>query len=413
MMLQHVLRSSSRRLVAPASFSTSAAHHDVRNIVNTLIIGGGPIGLSTAYHLAASRHGDGRGIVVVEKDPSYAHASATLSAGGIRMQFSLKENIQMSLYGRDFLRNANQLLHTSTSATEEIDIQFQEHGYLFLASTEKGREQMIKNIMVQRKAGCGDIKLLSRGELKIAFPWLYSDDILMGSYGSKGEGWFDPSSLINGLKSKILEMGVMYVHGFPVGAKRDATGRVLSVDTKILGNKKNGGNTNIVTYNVDYVVNAAGAKCESLMSLLAGPEKKQLLYPLPVKPRKRCIFFFHCSASDGVPHIAPLTIDPESLVYFRSEGSGGNANFLCGVSPKGNADVDCYDEKSFDFVDYNLFDDIIWPALYHRVPAFGEIKVKNSWAGLYEYNIIDQVSLLVSQLILIVTCIITRSQLTK
>ena len=57
--------------------------------VDTLIIGGGPIGLSTAYHLASRyRHGDGSGIVVVERDPTYARSSATLSAGGIRQQVS-------------------------------------------------------------------------------------------------------------------------------------------------------------------------------------------------------------------------------------------------------------------------------------------------------------------------------------
>ena len=57
--------------------------------VDTLIIGGGPIGLSTAYHLASRyRHGDGSGIVVVERDPTYTRSSATLSAGGIRQQVS-------------------------------------------------------------------------------------------------------------------------------------------------------------------------------------------------------------------------------------------------------------------------------------------------------------------------------------
>jgi len=66
------------------------------NGVDTLVIGGGVMGSSVAYHLAAMR-GTGDGIVVVERDASYQRASAVLSAGGIRQQFSLRENVQMSI----------------------------------------------------------------------------------------------------------------------------------------------------------------------------------------------------------------------------------------------------------------------------------------------------------------------------
>ena len=349
---------------------------------DTLIIGGGPVGSSSAYHLARHRGGDGSGIVVVEKDPTYQshNCSAVYSAGGIRQQFSLRENIKMSLYGRDFLRSSDSLLATEDG--EHYDVQFKEHGYLFLAATDSGRDQMIKNHNTQVEAGCEDIKLLKKEELQSKFPWLHSEDILLGSYGEKGEGWFDPHALIIGLKAKSIEMGVTYIHGEPVSAQRDeSSGRILSVDVK-------GKNGDITTHNVGHVVNAAGAQAESAMNLLAaGPNA--LKYPLPVKPRKRCIFFFHCAAKEGVPPVAPLTVDP-SFVYFRSEGSGENATFLCGVSPGHEQDPDIYNHKSLEDADYNLFEDIIWPALYHRVPAFGEIKIRSSWAGLYEYNVVDQ-----------------------
>ena len=287
-----------------------------KNIINTLIVGGGPIGSSTAYHLARSRSGDGRGIVVVEKDPTYARASATRSAGGIRQQFSLRENVQMSLYGRDFLRNAHELLRTESN--NNIDVEFQEHGYLFLASTEAGKEQMIKNHEVQCDAGCTDIKLLDKAELQVTFPWMNCDDLLLGSYGTKGEGWFDPWHLINGLKSKSIEMGVQYIHGELCGSKRDeSTGEIVSVDIQHLDQSMSGAST----YNTDFVVNAAGAYCGDVMSILAGPERP-LHYPTPVKPRKRSVFFFHCAADKNVPPIAPLTVDSPAPVYFRSEGSG-------------------------------------------------------------------------------------------
>ena len=156
---------------APRFFSSS--------INTTLIIGGGPIGLSTAYHLATASPQSN--ITVLERDPTYTRASATLSAGGIRQQFSLKQNVQMSIYGRDFLRSCNELLRVDD---EEVDVQFQEKGYLFLASTEKGAEVMRRNNEVQVGEGA-DVKLLNSKELKTKFPWLNTDDIILGSYGGK------------------------------------------------------------------------------------------------------------------------------------------------------------------------------------------------------------------------------------
>ena len=81
------------------------------------------MGCSTAYHLARQRNNDGRGIVVVERDPTYSKASATLSAGGIRQQFSLPQNVKMSLYGIDFLRNATENLSSETNS--DVDVQLQ------------------------------------------------------------------------------------------------------------------------------------------------------------------------------------------------------------------------------------------------------------------------------------------------
>ena len=69
-----------------------------------VIIGGGIIGSSIAYHLA--RDGRAGRVCVVERDPTYEHASTTRSLGGVRQQFSLPENVLMSQYGlgvyRDF-----------------------------------------------------------------------------------------------------------------------------------------------------------------------------------------------------------------------------------------------------------------------------------------------------------------------
>mmetsp|Transcript_17859 Transcript_17859/g.38595 ORF Transcript_17859/g.38595 Transcript_17859/m.38595 type:complete len:397 (+) Transcript_17859:386-1576(+) len=304
-------------------------------------------------------------------------------------QFSLKENVEMSLYGRDFLHQASTLLRVDD---EEVDVQFQEHGYLFLASSTEGKEQLIKNSRVQQSAGCTDIQLMNASQLKHKFPWLNTSDILLGSYGQKGEGWFDPWALIRGLKRKCQSLGVKFVKGCPVGSVREeSSGRVLSVDVLEEDQK-------LTRYNVNHVVNAAGAHCSKVMETLAGKEDGiDLLYPIPVEPRKRCIFFIHCDTQQDyiVPQIAPLTVCPITGVYFRSEGliqANGepSGNFLCGVSPRQEVDRAIDDISEIDYADHHLWEEVIWPALYHRVPAFGEVKVKSSWAGLYEYNTIDQ-----------------------
>jgi glycine/D-amino acid oxidase-like deaminating enzyme len=381
--------------------------------VDTLIVGGGPIGASTAFHLARQRtDGDSTSgndndpsILVVERDASYQSGSAIYSAGGIRFQFSLEENVRMSLYGIDFLRNAQSALSTTVSSTTtvapSVDIQYVENGYLFFATNKEGEEQLRENHALYEEIGCSDmIELLSPAELKIRFPWLNVDDVLLGSFGCGGEGWFDPWAYLQGLNDKSKSLGVQYATGTVVAATRDQqSGDVLSVTIQDKTTKE--------TYDIQVktVVNAAGAAADHILKVLenksrndsdtSSPSLSQLF---PVRPRKRSIYFFHCAPSSDenhdegiiVPDLAPLVID-NTGAYFRSEGTKrGTGNFLCGMSPPDEEDYDCYDRRDLENADPHLFERDIWPALYNRVPAFGSIKVLSSWAGLYEYNTVDQ-----------------------
>lgn len=391
------LHDASRRSLT----ATSSIISGTTTSVDTVIIGGGPVGASTAFHLARQRHPPSSSsrndpsIMVIERDPTYQSGSAVFSAGGIRFQFSLEENVAMSLYGIEFLRNSASLLSTADQTGDggtiqpgqAVDIQYVENGYLLLASTDRAVRQFRENHALYGRLGCSDMaQLLSADELKAKFPWINTDDVLLGSYGRSGEGWFDPWSYIQGLNEKNKELGVQYRYGTLLGAQRDpGSGRIDSVNIR---DRATGA---ICTVQAGTVVNAAGAAADAVMNLLAG-EEQPLGYPIPVKPRKRCIYFFHCDSNQDevVPDIAPLTID-SSGAYFRSEGvRGGTGNFLCGMSPPCEDDYDCYDPCELRNADANLFERDIWPALYSRVPAFGCIKVRSSWAGLYEYNVVDQ-----------------------
>lgn len=106
--------------------------------------------------------------------------------------------------------------------------------------------------------------------------------------------------------------------------------------------------------------------------------------PLPVEPRKRFVYSFHCP--DGPTLDCGLCTDTSEVgggVYWRREGLGGN--YICGMSPPEEQEHDHSDLE----VDYDFFDNEIWPKLAHRVPAFEGLKMKSAWAGYYDYNYAD------------------------
>jgi len=177
-----------------------------------VIIGGGIMGCSIAYWLK-KRSPTGLNIVVVERDPTYSRSSTVLSVGGLRQQFSLAENIEMSLFGADFLRESKQLL--SIDGKEAPDVQFNPHGYLFL-STKTGAEQLMANHKLQIELGA-KVQLLTPTRLKQKFPWISTENIELASYGLENEGWFDPWSLLEGLKRKAISQGTIFVKAEAVG----------------------------------------------------------------------------------------------------------------------------------------------------------------------------------------------------
>ncbi|HEX6102580.1 MAG TPA: FAD-binding oxidoreductase [Alphaproteobacteria bacterium] len=324
---------------------------------DVIIVGGGVIGSSVAYFLKGWVRFPGT-VLVVEKDPTYERASTPRSAGGIRQQFSTPENIAMSMFGVQFVRSAGAHLEVDG---ERPEVSFVEQGYLFLA-TPAGMAILQRNHEAQRAAGA-EIELLDRGGLQHRFPWLNTDGLEGGGFGLRNEGWIDPYGLLQAFRRKARALGVTYVKDEVVGLER--TGSQLSAAIlKDAGRVACGA-----------LVNAAGAHAPEIAAM-AG-------IALPVRPRKRFVYVFDCR-EPGLSG-APLTIDPTG-VYFRPEG----ASFICGVSPPEDRDPDCLDLE----VEYELFEEVVWPTLAHRVPAFESIKLQRAWAGLYDYNTLDQNAIL-------------------
>lgn len=169
---------------------------------DTLVIGGGIVGCATAYFL--TRRDPAHRVVVVEPDPAHRTSATARSAGGVRQQFSCPENIALSQFTLEIIRNPQDWLG------EDAEIVFREQGYLILAG-ESGRAILAENHAVQRAAGT-DIVLIETAEaLGARFPWLATDGLACGAFGQSGEGWVDPVNLMTLFRRAALRQGATFV----------------------------------------------------------------------------------------------------------------------------------------------------------------------------------------------------------
>jgi FAD-dependent oxidoreductase domain-containing protein 1 len=316
-----------------------------------VIIGGGVMGSATACFLAMEAPGR-FDITVIERDPTYARASSALSAAGIRRQFSTPVNIALSTYGAAFLKQVGDILAVGD---ERPDAGFREAGYLLLAP--EGRDAVMReNHAIQRAMGA-DVALLTPQALERRFPWLDMDGVALGSLGQTGEGWFDAYGLMQGFRRKARSLDVRYLaaEAVAIACNGDAAIGVRLSDGDVIA--------------ADALVLAAGAWSAPLAAS-AGID-------LPVRARRRSVFAFQCR-TPVTP--CPLVVDT-SGAWFRPEGEG---QFIGGISPE-----DDPDDLPLE-VNHAEWDEIVWPSLAARVPAFEAVKVTGSWAGYYEYNTLDQ-----------------------
>lgn len=327
------------------------------------------MGSSVAYHLLAHPGFSGR-VVVVEKDPTYARSASALSAASIRQQFSSAVNVRISLHGIRFLRAIGE--HLAVDG-EVPDIGLHEGGYLYLA-TAAGAETLRENHALQVAEGA-DVALLDPAALAARFPWLApGEDVVLGSLGLSGEGWFDGWGLLQAFRKKARALGAHYVTGEVCDVVRDGsrvTEVVLADGARIA---------------CGTLVNCAGTGARALAAK-AG-------VGLPVFARRRYVFTFTCKGD--VPN-CPLMIDTTG-VYVRPEGEGAEGRrFICGVSPNAAEDEGLDwrdDEVATQAVDWSYFEERIWPALAARVPAFEAIRPGAAWAGPYDMCMLDQNALI-------------------
>lgn len=214
----------------------------------------------------------------------YGSSSTALSVGGIRQQFSLEENIQMSLFGADFIRNSKEYLGP------DIDLNFTPYGYLLLAS-EESAETLNQNSMLQNELGARN-EILTKTKLQRKFPWLNTDGIALGCHGLEKEGWFDPWALLMGFKRKAIQNGTHYINGEVIGFERSKQADLVMQGVeegsykrldKVIVKLPNG---ELRTIKFAMCVLAAGAQSGKIARMAEiGMGAGMLSVPLPVEPR--------------------------------------------------------------------------------------------------------------------------------
>ena len=303
-----------------------------------VVIGGGVMGASAAYHLAKR----GAQVTLLEKAPSFGEASTGKCAGGIRHQFSTEVNIRLSIESFKMMARFPDEL--------EQEIGFNQIGYLFLLEQEESLTQFKKNVALQNSLGVESL-ILTPGELAARLPYLNLEGIIGGAFYS-GDGLADPHSMVQGYIKGAKRLGASLFTDTPVTDINVVDGKIKAVVTpqgKI---------------NTNTVIVAAGA--------WSGQIGEMLGVDIPVAPVRRQI-----AVTRPLPEFKSLDwtfiLFFDQSLYFHPEGEG----LLTGMSNPNEA-VGFNEE-----VDPNWTLTHIEQAIY-RFPLLEKAQLLTEWAGLYE-----------------------------
>lgn len=303
-----------------------------------VVIGGGVMGASTAYHLAWRGQ---KGVVLLEQAPYFGQGATGKCAGGIRYQFSTEINVRLSQLSLPMLDCFHEEIGQS------IDRRY--CGYLFLLTNERDVRQFEHNVAMQRRLGVAT-EWWSGEEVRCRLPLLGAGDVLAATFNAE-DGLADPNGVVTGYITAARRLGVQTYTDTAVSAIDVKAGRVTAV------------HTNRGSIACEGVVNAAGP--------WAAPVSELAGVPLPVTPLRRQMLT--TTPLPELPADFPFVIDFAQSLYFHREGQG----VLTGMSNP-------HEQPGF-----NEHVDEAWElehmeAAVARLPLLAHAGRAAHWAGLYE-----------------------------
>ncbi|MHB8571476.1 MAG: NAD(P)/FAD-dependent oxidoreductase [Candidatus Dormibacteria bacterium] len=303
-----------------------------------VVVGGGVIGASVAFHLASLGITD---VVVLERG-QLGQGSTSRCAGGVRAQFSTAVNVKIGMRSKEMLRQ----FEDSTGVSPD----FREIGYLFVATDQAQADAFAANVAMQQRVGLRDVRLVSPAEARDLMPLLRVDDVVAGTF-CPSDGLAGPSEVTHGYAQAARRLGVRIMEGTALESIEVSGGRVTAVQA--------GG----VRLSTDIVINCAGPWSHEV-GALAGVD-------LPVRPFRRHVFV--TGPLDFVSRDMPMTVDLRTTFYLHPEGEG----LLLGMSDP--AEIEGFSQE----VDWAFLDHLTEHAV-ERVPRLAEATIATGWAGLYE-----------------------------
>jgi sarcosine oxidase, subunit beta len=304
---------------------------------SVVVIGGGVVGLSTAYHLASAGVTD---VVLVEKG-DFGSGSTCKAAGGVRAQFSDAVNIEL---GSRSLRTFETFRDTFG---QEIDLH--QVGYLFLLDSPEHVQAFEKNVALQNRLGVPS-RMIDVAEAASLSPLVNTRGLLAAAY-SPTDGHCTPESVVAGYTRAARRAGAALIRGCAINDIDSSGGVVTGVVTE-------GG-----TIATDTVICAAGAWSKELGAMVG--------VDLPVDPLRRQILT--TEPMPGVDPETPFTIDFSTSFYFHREGPG----LLLGMS-------DPHETPGFKLSRSDAWLPGLAEAVERRAPSLSAVGLAAGWAGLYE-----------------------------
>lgn len=312
---------------------------------DVVIIGGGIVGASVAYHLAQ------RGctnVLILEREAAQDLGSTGRATGGVRAQFATAINIRMSRYSIDFIK------HFAEATGHQSG--YDPAGYLFVATDEHQLEYLKTNRELQSREGVTNVEIISAADIKAMFPQLHTDDMVGGSF-CQTDGFVTPLSILKGFTECARERGVR------VWLETEVTG--LQVESgSIVGLMTTRG-----LVSTRAVVNATGAWAADV-ARLAGVE-------IPVVPLRRQLV--STKPLRALPARFPMVIDLSDGFHFRPDSAGPSPGVLL-------AWPDPDETPGFKTEFEPEFTGKVLPRAVRRVPclAGAEVEPGRCRAGLYE-----------------------------